>query len=54
VIAFAPQDGLDADALLGPDGLIARQWPAFESRPQQVTMARRIQQAMREGFHLAA
>ncbi|MBP8605609.1 MAG: helicase [Phycisphaerae bacterium] len=54
MIAFAPQDGLDADALLGPDGLIARQWPAFESRPQQVTMARRIQQAMREGFHLAA
>lgn len=54
VIAFAPQYGLDADVLLGPDGLIARQWPAFESRPQQLAMARRIQEAMREGFHLAA
>ncbi len=54
MIAFAPQDGLSADHLLGPDGLIARQWPKFESRPQQVAMARRVQEAMREGFHLAA
>jgi ATP-dependent DNA helicase DinG len=54
VIAFAPQDGLSAEHLLGPQGLIARQWPKFESRPQQLAMALRAQEAMRGGFHLAA
>jgi ATP-dependent DNA helicase DinG len=54
VIAFAGQDGLDADALLGPQGRAAQQWPGFESRPQQLEMARRAQQAFREKYHLAA
>ena len=53
MIAFAGQDGLDADGLLGPEGRAAREWPAFESRPQQLEMARRAQQAFREKFHLA-
>ena len=53
MIAFAGQDGLDADALLGPEGRAAQQWPGFESRPQQLEMARRAQRAFREKFHLA-
>jgi len=52
VISFARQYGLDADALLGPEGLVAERWPNFESRPEQLAMARRVQEAMREGFHL--
>jgi ATP-dependent DNA helicase DinG len=53
MIAFTGQEGLDADKLLGPEGLIAVQWPDFESRPEQLEMARHVQKAMREGFHLA-
>ena len=52
MISFARQYGLDADALLGPEGLVAERWPNFESRPEQLAMARRVQEAMREGFHL--
>ena len=52
MISFAEHHGLDADALLGPEGLVAEQWPDFESRPEQLAMARRVQEAMREGFHL--
>ncbi|MHC4524967.1 MAG: ATP-dependent DNA helicase [Planctomycetota bacterium] len=52
MISFAHQHGLEADALLGPTGLIADQWPDFESRPEQLVMARRVQEAMRGGFHL--
>lgn len=55
VIAFSErQEGLDAEALLGPQGRAAQCWPAFESRPQQLQMARRAQSAFREHFHLAA
>lgn len=53
MISFAQQFGLDAETLLGPDGLVAQQWPDFESRPEQLAMAQRVQEAMREGFHLA-
>ena len=52
MISFARQHGLDADALLGPEGLVAEQWPNFESRPEQLATARRVQEAMRGGFHL--
>ena len=52
MISFAYQHGLDADALLGPAGLVADQWENFESRPEQLVMARRVQEAMRGGFHL--
>ena len=55
MIAFSErQEGLDAEALLGPQGRAAQCWPAFESRPQQLQMARRAQSAFREHFHLAA
>ena len=54
MISFAEQqDGLDADRLLGPDGLAAQQWPGFESRDEQLAMARRVQQAFRRRYHLA-
>ncbi|MEN8127175.1 MAG: helicase C-terminal domain-containing protein [Planctomycetota bacterium] len=52
MISFAYQHGLDADALLGPESLVAEQWLDFESRPEQLAMARRVQAAMQEGFHL--
>ena len=54
MIAFSGQDGLDAEDLLGAEGLIAHKWEAFESRPQQVEMALHVQAAMRGGRHLAA
>ncbi len=53
MIAFADQDGLDASALLGPEGLIARRFEGYEYRPQQVEMAVKVQQALREKFVLA-
>ena len=53
MIAFAGQDGLDADALLGTGGRAAQQWPDFESRPQQLEMARHAQKAFRNTYHLA-
>jgi putative ATPase len=30
---------MSSDTVLGPDGLIARKWPSFEARPQQLEMA---------------
>jgi ATP-dependent DNA helicase DinG len=54
VISFAKQpNGLEADTLLGEQGIAARLWPRFELRPQQLAMAQRVQQAFREQFHLA-
>ena len=54
MISFAEQPGgLEADVLLGEEGLASQRWPNFESRPQQLAMARRAQQAFREHFHLA-
>ncbi|MBL7216015.1 MAG: helicase [Phycisphaerae bacterium] len=53
MIAFTGQEGLDAEKLLGPAGLIACQWTDFESRPEQLEMARHVQKALRGSFHLA-
>jgi ATP-dependent DNA helicase DinG len=52
VIAFSPIEGLDAQKLLGEGGLVAQAWNGFESRPQQLEMAAKVQQAMRQGRHL--
>jgi ATP-dependent DNA helicase DinG len=52
VIAFSPTEGLDALKLLGEGGLVAGAWNGFESRPQQMEMAVKVQQAMRQGRHL--
>ena len=53
MIAFTGQEGLDAEKLLGPEGLVAQRWADFESRPEQLEMAHHVQDAMRGGFHLA-
>jgi len=53
LIAFSEQEGMDAVALLGPEGLAARQFPDYEYRPQQVEMAARVCAALREKFVLA-
>lgn len=53
MIAFTGQEGLDAEKLLGADGLVAARWPDFESRPEQIEMARGVQAALRGGYHLA-
>ncbi len=53
MIAFLPTHGLDAQKLLGQEGLVAGAWSHFESRPQQLEMAAKVQQAMRQGRHLA-
>ncbi len=42
------------DDVLGPDGSIARRLPEYEWRPQQVEMAREIEQAVKHQHHLAA
>ena len=36
----------NAAQILGPGGLIAQQWPQFESRPQQVQMANAVSKAL--------
>lgn len=53
MISSLHHQGLDADTVLGPEGVIADQWSCFESRPEQIAMGIRVQKAMREGFHLA-
>ena len=53
MISFSHYQGLDADTILGPEGVIAEEWASFESRPQQVDMSRRVQAAMRAKYHLA-
>jgi ATP-dependent DNA helicase DinG len=37
--------------ILGPDGLLAKLLPAYESRPQQLAMAATVQAALEEGTH---
>ncbi len=53
MIAFLPNEGMDAEQLLGEDGLVAARWNDFESRPQQLEMARAVQQALRQRKRLA-
>ena len=54
-----PKDGkgdfgsMDVREILAPEGVIAQSFPGFEERPQQVQMARAIQQALADGRHLA-
>src|SRR5438067_1481715 len=37
---------MDARKILGPDGLIAKKFPGFESRPQQLDMADAVAEAL--------
>ncbi|MDP3062731.1 MAG: helicase C-terminal domain-containing protein [Chloroflexota bacterium] len=45
-------DGERIARLLGPDGPLARAFPSYEHRPQQVEMAQAVANALREGGHL--
>src|SRR5690606_36826862 len=48
----APID-LDAlDTLLGPDGPLSHVLEGYEARPTQMTMARRVAQALNDDTHL--
>jgi ATP-dependent DNA helicase DinG len=40
------------ESILGPGGLVSRQWKSFESRPQQVDMAKGIAQAFENSQQL--
>ena len=37
---------MEPEKVLGPDGLLSRKWPGFESRPQQVEMAAAVARAI--------
>lgn len=54
MIYFAGEVGLEADALLGPEGLAAQALEGYECRPEQLAMARKVQEAMRGRFLVAA
>jgi ATP-dependent DNA helicase DinG len=43
---------MTTSAILGPGGSIARAWPAYESRPEQVAMSDAVAAAIAEGRHL--
>jgi ATP-dependent DNA helicase DinG len=43
---------MDARKMLGPDGLIAKKFPGFESRPQQLDMAEAVARALEHGEKL--
>lgn len=42
------------DPILGPGGLIAQRLPEYEERPQQLLLARAVEEALRERRHLIA
>lgn len=43
---------LDTDSVLGPEGLIARQLPGYEARPEQLRMAQAVAQVIEERRHI--
>jgi ATP-dependent DNA helicase DinG len=43
---------MEASSILGPDGLIARQWQSYEPRPQQLQMAEAVAAAIANRQHL--
>ncbi|HXG12543.1 MAG TPA: helicase C-terminal domain-containing protein [Gemmataceae bacterium] len=49
---FAIIDAMNAPAILGPDGSIARRLPNYEPRPQQLAMAEAVARAIEEKHHL--
>jgi ATP-dependent DNA helicase DinG len=53
MISYARQNGIEAEELLGPAGWVARHFPAYEHRPQQLAMAAKVIAALRERFVLA-
>ncbi|MCX5633802.1 MAG: DEAD/DEAH box helicase [Phycisphaerae bacterium] len=53
MIDFKRQDGFNEEWIFGPAGLLAKNWPGYEDRPQQRQMAKAVQNALKERFHLA-
>ena len=53
MISFAGHEGVDPTDVLGDDGLVAKAYPPFEVRPQQIQMAVAVQNAFAQGHHLA-
>jgi ATP-dependent DNA helicase DinG len=53
LISPANHGGLDTSKILGKGGLIAASYAGFEARPQQLKMARAVQNAFGRGYHLA-
>lgn len=47
-------DEITADDVLGPNGSIARRLKGYESRPEQLAMARAVEHAIRNRKHLVA
>ena len=45
---------LSVDSILDADGLISRRLPDYESRPQQLAMAREVAKALASDQHLVA
>jgi ATP-dependent DNA helicase DinG len=43
---------MDVTAVLGPGGLVSRRLSSFEERPEQLRMAKRIEECLRRGRHL--
>ncbi|HOQ04995.1 MAG TPA: helicase C-terminal domain-containing protein [Anaerohalosphaeraceae bacterium] len=54
MIAHAPQDGLEAHQLLGPNGWVACCSADYEYRPQQIAMASKVIEALRQKYILVA
>ncbi len=54
MIQFANHDDLTIDQILGDGGLIARTFNQFETRPQQIQMAKAVKTAFDKGGHLTA
>lgn len=49
MIHFSHDPGLDADAFLGSEGFLSNFFDGYESRPQQLVMARAVQKVLRQG-----
>jgi ATP-dependent DNA helicase DinG len=52
LIQFAKQDDLNIDQILGPGGLVAKSYAGFETRPQQLKMAKAVKHALEKNRHL--
>jgi len=53
LISFENHGGLDINKILGEGGLVGQSYGGFEVRPQQLKMARAVQDAFEGRYHLA-
>ena len=54
MIQFANHDDFSIDQVLGDGGLIAQAFSGFETRDEQIQMAKAVKAAFDKGSHLAA